>query len=202
MPFLTPVPSIPPHAFFTHLQERERKNKTKTEPSMVKQQETELLCVYKSKAHSTGTGEKQWATWGQKASQASRTSSHAHTWSPEHTNQHLCPGSKLHSCTTPSTNANCAQEGTQSIIFLSPSSPDGGKERGPHLPVAIIISVFGLICPLAATYKAEEQSKDGTRFLSLCVSTSACLVLLGIEKASEVSKYPRYHQAKTFKESK
>lgn len=138
------LPSLPSPPFLhMHFPPRFKKNQTTTTTttkSMVKQQETEFFCVPVQTAHSTVTEEKHWATWGQKASQALGASFHAHTWSPEHRNQHLCPGSKFHSCTTPYTNANYTKEGTQSINLPSPSSPKWDEECGPHLPVAIIIT--------------------------------------------------------------
>ena len=197
----TPVPSIPSHAFRPH---PPRTTKQKKKKSMVKQQETEFVCVPIQPAHSTRTEEKHRATWKQNASWTLVAGFYAHTWSSEHENQHLCTGSKFHSWTNPSTDANCTETGTQSIIFPSPFTPEGGKERGPHLPVAVIISFCAWSNPLTWGYFQAWRTKQRWHSLpSLCVFLCLpCLVLLGIAKASKVSKYPWYHQAKTFKESK
>ena len=92
-------------------------------------------------------------------------------------NQHLCTGSKFHSCTTPSTKANCAKAGTQSAILPSPSSPKGGKERGV-VPIYQLLLLFLFVLGLFPTckYKPEKQSKDGTLFL---VSVCFCVCLPG-----------------------
>lgn len=119
-----PFPHSSPQHSLTCIPPNSRRAK-QTKKSMVKQQETNIVCVPIQTEDSTGTEEKHWATWRQKASWAPGASFHAHTWSPEQENQHLCTGSKFHSCTTPSTKASCTKAGTQSIIFLSLSQGRG-----------------------------------------------------------------------------
>lgn len=149
---ILPKRVLPPHAppphqspAFLHMHcpshSRRAKQKKKTQNHnqlMVKRPETKILCVPIQIAHSTGTEKKHWATWGQKASRAPGAGFHAHTWSPEHENQHLCMGSNFTAALPLPPTQTALREAHKASSFFH--SPKGGEERGPHLPVAIIIS--------------------------------------------------------------
>lgn len=181
-------------------------NQTKPKPSMVKQRETELenFCVCTNPKHTAQEqGKSIELPEGERQAEPQEP---ARVLIPDRQSMRISIYAQVPNSTAalplPPTQTALREAHKAPSFFLHPLPREGKNVVPIYQLLLLFLFVFGLICPLGATYKPEEQSKDGTRFLSLCVSMSACLVLLGIEKASKVSKYPRYHQAKTFKESK